>query len=1858
MSDLLGRLASLPAPERARLMARLRQGGTGPDAGSPAVAAGPDAAAAGPDAGSAGTPVEAAGPAGPAATDAQRRLWLLQRLDPASPAHHLSAAFRLAGPLDTGALGAALTEITARHPALRTGFREHDGRPVPHVVEPAAALPRTVDLGALPPKDREPRAHALHQEHGTRPFDLERPPLVRFTLYRCADDHHVLTVVAHHLVCDGWSVAVFAEELAALYGAFVEGRPSPLPPPPAAPTEERRPEGAEYARSAAYWRAALDGDPPALDLPADRPRPVRETVRGARHGLRLPAALLDEVRAAAGRDRSTVYAFLLAAYAVTLYRVTGGRDLVIGAPVDERRGAAEERLIGFHVNTLPLRVRLRPDQTHAAAARHAGEVLSGALAHDLPFGDIVREVNPPRPPGRPVLRQTAFSLQPAVAGVLGAGGITLTPVAPDAFHLGVSPLELALHLREQDGELLGCLEYRTDLFDAVTVAGWAEEFQETVRRAVRSPRALLAPPAREPAPTPAATTATPSAPDTNLTDSQLALYFGKKTSGDVRLYYENVTALLTLTGTLDHPRFQRAFQKLVDHSDSLRSTFHEVEGVPVRRVSETVPAPVDLVDLSGAADPRAAALAWARRRTATGLAPSRAVFDSALLRLGPDAWAWYLDVDHLVCDAWSMALILRTLSDYYELDREGRLGEAPPLPPFQAYADHERAGRGSERRRRARRHWEALAAQPVERLAFHGREEDLAGQTRTARISLDLGPRRSARITGFARAEGYASPATAFGAALFAYLHRVGGGELLRIGTPFAGRPAEFRSTIGLFMNVLPLQVRIDGDTTLRMLAREVQRAFLDAARRQDHVPRHRGGTRLYDVYLNYQNAVFEGFGSPAGFDLVDTGHSPDRLTLQVRELRPDAGAEPRFVLDFDFHTACFDEAERERATGHYLALLDALTTSPEAPVSAPAMLSEAELAVLDAFNDTARPYDLSAPLHARVEQQARRTPDAPAVVFEGSTLTYAALDADADRLARRIRQAVRLSGGGRFEPGTAVAVHLGRSAHLVVALLAVLKAGGAYLPVDPATPAERMAFMLSDAGAALVLTSGPLPHGGLPDGIPVLQVDEAGAAGADTPGGAGETADPAAPADPDLPAYLIYTSGSTGVPKCVEVTHRAICNRLLWMQETYGLTAADTVLQKTPFTFDVSVWEFFWPLMTGARLVVARPEGHRDPEYLAGLIRREAVTTVHFVPSMLRVHLDDPATAGGGSLRRVFASGEALPPDLVRAFLLRYPHPEVELHNLYGPTEAAVDVSAWRCAPEDADGPVPIGRPVANTTLDVLDGRLCPVPLGIVGELHIGGVQLAAGYRNREELTAERFVPDPRRPGGRLYRTGDLVRQRTDGALEFLGRADGQVKLRGFRIELGEIETRLAAHPGVRAAAVRTWQDRLVAYVVPAAGADAAPGRDELRTFLARSLPDHMVPGVYAALDALPVTVNGKLDRAALPEPVPHPASTVPGTAASARTPVQRAVAELWGELLGRDPDTIGPDEDFFELGGHSLLAARLVAAVGRRFGVRLPLTSLFEAPTVALFAALLSAGSAHAQVLPLRAPVTPAPLFLFHPAGGDVMAYRELVNLLPGGREVLGIRSRALSGEPEAESFAAMAAQYAELVRGHRPSGPYHLAGWSMGGALAVEVAALLEAAGEEVALVALLDSSVPGAGRPDPLLAPAVALADILPDLAVTPQEAAGLRERLRGLPLQERLKLLVARAEERGRPAAPTEALLHQAELAEHHEQVVLGHRPTAVDAPLTVWWARDRLREPRTDWAPLTRGGIREEATLPGDHFTLLRPPYVTEVAKRLAAALDAGPAPVPVPPGRDAPPPVPHEPSTGIEQEREGSEQL
>ncbi|MFI6394346.1 amino acid adenylation domain-containing protein [Nonomuraea sp. NPDC050540] len=548
------------------------------------------------------------------------------------------------------------------------------------------------------------------------------------------------------------------------------------------------------------------------------------------------------------------------------------------------------------------------------------------------------------------------------------------------------------------------------------------------------------------------------------------------------------------------------------------------------------------------------------------------------------------------------------------------------------------------------------------------------------------------------------------------------------------------------------------------------------------------------------------------------------------------------------------------------------------------------------------------------IESRIAAAPGTEAVRHGPASLTYAELDRAASALAARL--AARGAGPERI-----VAVSLPRSLELVVALVAVLKTGAAYLPVDPEYPAHRVEFMLADARPVVTLR---------PSDVDLSAV----------------TAAPGVRTDPRNPAYVIYTSGSTGRPKGAVITHEAIVNRLLWMQDEYGLKPDDRVLQKTPSSFDVSVWEFFWPLITGATLVLADPGGHRDPAYLAALIRRERITTVHFVPSMLRAFLAEPGARECVSLRRVVCSGEELPADLAAEF-----HRVLgdRLHNLYGPTEAAVDVTSWACRPGQT-GPVPIGRPVWNTAIRILDPGLRPAAEGSEGELYIAGVQLARGYLGRPGLTAERFVPDPYGPG-RMYRTGDLARLRADGAIEYLGRADDQVKIRGFRVEPGEIATVLAECPGVRHAAVvaRTAPGgvQLVAYVVPEAGFS---GNIELwREFLVERLPAHLVPPAFVAIAELPVTVNGKLDRAALPEPERETGGEAPVTAA------ERTLAGLFAEVLGL-PE-VGAGDDFFRLGGDSILALSLV---GRARLENLALTAgqVLELGTVRALAAAARSG------------------------------------------------------------------------------------------------------------------------------------------------------------------------------------------------------------------------------------------------------------------------------------------------------------
>ncbi len=597
-------------------------------------------------------------------------------------------------------------------------------------------------------------------------------------------------------------------------------------------------------------------------------------------------------------------------------------------------------------------------------------------------------------------------------------------------------------------------------------------------------------------------------------------------------------------------------------------------------------------------------------------------------------------------------------------------------------------------------------------------------------------------------------------------------------------------------------------------------------------------------------------------------------------------------------------------------------------------------------WNRTARDYVLQ-PLHEAFEQQVARTPDAVALRFRDRALTYAELNAWADALA------ATLAGFGAG-PGTLTAVCMERSLEMVVALYAILKAGSAYVPIDPEYPAERISFMANDAAAPILLTHAALGERFAGTSARVLVIDADAGPVDSRPAGSSATK-----ATLDDLAYVIYTSGSTGQPKGAMNTHRAISNRIQWMQEAFQLRPADRILQKTPFSFDVSVWEFFWPLLYGAELVIAEPGGHRDSSYLAQEIMERGITTIHFVPSMLQLFLEDPRAGDCASLKRVICSGEALPKAVQDRFFDRL---DAELHNLYGPTEAAVDVTWWACDPRSDLAFVPIGKPIANTQMHVLDPELRPVPIGTAGELYIGGVQVGRGYLNRPELTAERFIADPfaTEPGARLYKTGDLARYLPDGNIEFLGRSDFQVKIRGFRVELGEIEAALEAIDGVRQAIVvareRSGGDlELVAYVSTAGISTAGqhgPTTDDLKARLLTRLPAYMVPTTFVSIERFPLSPNGKVDRKALPAPTrARPELGTPY--AEPRSAVERLVADKWRHIL--DVEAVGIHDRFFELGGTSLQAARFVNEMQTELRESIFVVTLFAAPSVAEYAAFL---------------------------------------------------------------------------------------------------------------------------------------------------------------------------------------------------------------------------------------------------------------------------------------------------------------
>jgi amino acid adenylation domain-containing protein len=1313
--------------------------------------------------------------------------------------------------------------------------------------------------------------------------------------------------------------------------------------------------------------------------------------------------------------------------------------------------------------------------------------------------------------------------------------------------------------------------------------------------------------------------------DVPLSFGQEQLWFIDHVAPGLPTY--NIPLALRLSGALDAAALGRAIDAVVARHEALRTRLVTgAGGRPVQVIDPPAPRPLAAADLSGfEPEQRQARLrelidAEAHRPFTLAGGP---LLRTSLLRLAAGEHVLLAVVHHAVFDGWSGGVLVAELAALYRQEAAGDGAGLAELPvQFADYAVWERDRRRGPALAELADYWrEAMAGFgtagfPTDRPrpVLDTFEGALAHRLTDRRLLDDL--------RELSRREGTTLLVTLL-AGLLVLLHRYTGQTNLVVGTFSASRTrAELAALIGFLVNTLPIRADLSGDPAFTGLLAQVRDTTVGAYAHQDlpfaqlvdalRVDRDPGRAPVFQIELSYA----ERDDAPvraAGVEFARTD-----LVVGVNAAKFDLGflAEARpggLWFECTYKTGLFDAATATRLLASFEVLLRGVVADPSARLSRLPVLTAAELhRELVEWNDSAAPIAAVCP-HQAVEAQAARTPDDVAAEFEDQRLSYAGLNRRANQVARRLRAA----GVG---PEVLVGVCMTTGLRRLAALLGIWKAGGGYVPLDPALPAARLSFMISDTGLPVILTdaacAASVPASGA---ATVIDLDAGWAA----IGALGDGDLAGAGAALSNVAYVIYTSGSTGQPKGVVVEHRQVTSALRAGIAAWDIGRPDRVLQFASLSFDASVEDTFMPLLAGARVVLAAAETLHSPPRLAALIRERHITVVPLSPAVLSLLGDEEFP----EVRLLSVGGEELGTELAR----RWVRPGLRLVNVYGPTEATVS-STFSVVDAGTPLPPPIGAPLPNSRAYVLDGGLNPVPVGVTGELHIGGAGVARGYLGRPALTARRFIPDPFCPGQRLYQTGDLARRRPDGSIMFLRRADTQVKIRGLRIELGEIEAALAAHPGVAQAAVTVvpgpaGDPQLAGYLVAEPGTTPDPAA--LRAYLARILPGYMIPGHLITLARFPLSPSDKIDRAALPAPRPAPASARPVAPA---TVTETLLARLYATVLGRD--CVSADDSFFDIGGSSLQVMRLTDLISRHAHVDVGVTAVFLHPTPRQLAARIDAmrsdtmrsdtarsGTTQSAAGPLiELSDGELPLFVIHPVGGTVFAYAPLARGLAGAFRVRGLEAPALSRPGStAATLAGLADDYTRRIRAAQPAGPYRLAGWSMGGIAAFEIARRLEQAGAEVTLLALLDApyDLPGPGTATPAQRTAQFLADATRSLG---WDTADPPDPATASPAQQ-LTWLAARLAGPDTDTdtdhhAITTQLQRRHDIFQAHSRLLAGYRPALppVRAPaLVIGAARSPNAAACTRW-PRRLAGPVTTRTIDTDHYALLRPPHTAEIA--------------------------------------------
>ena len=1032
----------------------------------------------------------------------------------------------------------------------------------------------------------------------------------------------------------------------------------------------------------------------------------------------------------------------------------------------------------------------------------------------------------------------------------------------------------------------------------------------------------------------------------NLTRSQLQIWMGQNLLPEIPIY--NLAVALNIHGEIDPIHFGKAFQTLVNSSDALRTVLEEIDGIPMQRLVPVLPYEISVHDFSSLPNPEATAKSWMQTRSEIPFHWQKCLFTAALIKLSVNEFVWYFNIHHLICDGWSFELIYRQMADLYQRSLQKQLPESVTLFPYADYVAYERVYRESQRHQRSEAYWKNLLSESGDQIGFYGKFPDKT-TTHVRRVSWDLGPERTVKLrtlaAAFARETEQASLLQCFAAILVAYLNCLNGKPSYTIGIPFHNRRSKnFKQTIGFFSELLPVRIHMAEDESFSSLVGKFRTEVFKAARHGQYSVANPYFRRVYDVVLNYHTRAFADFaGMPALPQWLHNGHGDDSLAIQIR----DFGASSSLSIDFDLQQSVFSDRDSERVIAHFARVVDAFLAEPEQPLCDLSLVSPEEAEPILELNDAGTEPPEERCVHHWIEEQARMRPDVCAVVCEGDRLSYYELNHRANQVAHYLQR----RGIG---PDMLVGLYVERSLEMIVGLLGILKAGAAYVPIHPEHPRDWVNFVLKDTGSRILLTQQRLLDSLWQDDLEVLVLD-GGAEVLSLESGA----DIASNVTGDHLAYVIYTSGTTGSPKGVEITHKALINFTLQAAGVFGLGPTDRVLQFASIGFDTSVEEIFPCLIRGATLVLRTNSMLNSVAAFVEKCGDWGITVLDLPTAYwheLAATLFSERLVLPASVRVVIIGGERVVLErlaLWQACVSR----RVKLFNTYGPTETTVAATVYDLTDYPIEhgslGEVPIGSSILNVQTYVLDQNLRTVPIGVSGELYIGGVGVARGYLNQAALTAETFLRNPysEDSASRLYKTGDVVRYRSDGNLEFLGRIDRQVKIRGFRVELDGVEAALRKHPLVENAAVipdsDSTQQRLVGYLVPKAG--AALNSADVMNFCSAKLPGYMVPTKIVVLDSLPLTHNGKIDHRGLL--VPHDLQAErPRTIAPAQTATEERIADLWREVLG--VEDVSRSDHFFELGGQSLLAAQIISRLRKELQVEIPLRLIFEAPTVAQLA------------------------------------------------------------------------------------------------------------------------------------------------------------------------------------------------------------------------------------------------------------------------------------------------------------------